>query len=142
GGLERRKRILRSLAAKQRRVALRAPHRLANRGGIGIRAQPAQAAAPLDQRAAVQSERRRGRGHRDAPESAVACKERMLMLAYFSPEAVSLAEKLSADRLRSTAHRAFGAREPHRELAALPCRRADRQRLAGPAIERSERLRL
>ena len=104
-------------------------------------ANPAQAAAPLDQGIARQPERRTIRRHGEAPQRLGAAKKRVPVLAHVAPE-LAVREPRAAEPLGRGAHRGLRAGEAHAQDAAVPGRGRDRQRLAGPAIHGLERGRL
>ena len=127
--------------AKQRCMTFRAARSLAHRVCGHSRLQPAQGAVPFDQLTALQLERRRGRGNREAPQRLFAGEERhRCARARRTRTPASVDSPPSAVAAARTA--AADAGKPHAELAVVPRTGAERQRLPGPAVHQLERARL
>src|SRR5580765_408228 len=101
-------------APKERSVPAGALRRLANGARVGVRMQPAQGPAPLDQLLALKLERRRGRGDRDAPQRCVVPEKPVGLLTNPGPEAFggSSLDEPAAELFPRRLHRRRGARKP------------------------------
>src|SRR5882672_9699938 len=127
-------------AAKQRGVAAHALRRFADGASVGLRAEPAQRSAPLDERLARKLERRRSRRNRYAPQRRRSLgrvpEERIRLFADACPEAFALrgVDELASDFFPRGGYRGSRAREAHAELAPGPGARADRQGPAAPLV--------
>ncbi len=113
----------------------------AHRGGRERGAQPAQGAAPLDVLCAGQRERRRGRRHRQPPQRTGCAKERQLLVTQRVPVRCGIVHGDTAQRSGGRAYRAVGTAQAQAQPLAVVTRGRQRQRAAGDAVHRRDRLR-